>query len=61
MPDTVVDVSPDLPFGVQLGGQNTGGRVVTVAADPTDRMRVYAAGELSGVWTSGDGGPRRVC
>ncbi|GAA3643814.1 beta propeller repeat protein [Microlunatus ginsengisoli] len=56
MPDTIVDVSPDLPFGMQVGGQNTGGRIVTVAADPQDRLRLYAAGELSGTWTSGDGG-----
>src|SRR4051812_21829730 len=55
MPDTIVDVSPDLPFGMQTGAQNTGGRIVTVVADPQDPLRLYAASELAGVWTSGDG------
>ncbi len=56
MPDTIVDVSPDMPFGLQMGGQNTGGRVVTVVCDPRERLRVYAASHLAGVWASGDGG-----
>src|SRR5689334_23225942 len=56
MADRVADVSPDLPFGAQSGGQNTGGRIVTVAADPHDPLRLYAASQLAGVWTSNDGG-----
>ena len=57
---TVTDTSPDLPYGtlsndeITGGGGNTGGRVLSLAIDPTNSSIVYAATELAGVWKSTD-------
>lgn len=52
----IYDVSPDMPYGVYDGSQNTGGKIITVVSDPRDPNIVYAASELAGVWKTNNGG-----
>jgi len=47
---TITDVSPDQAYGLADGGSNSGGRIISVVADPTDRNIAYAASEYAGVW-----------
>jgi hypothetical protein len=55
-PYRVYDVSPDMRYATHDGGDNTGGKTITVATDPRDPNLVYAATEYAGVWKSPNGG-----
>lgn len=53
---TVTDVSPDTPYGAANIGPGSGGRIHTLAIDPTNNKVLYAVSTGSGVWKSSDGG-----
>ncbi len=56
VPLVVTDISPDMPYGTGVStGADTGGRVYTLAIDPTNDQVLYAVPD-SGVWKSTDAG-----
>lgn len=51
---TIVDPSPDVPYGTKATGQDgSAGRILSLAIDP-DGKTLYAAAGISGVWKSTD-------
>ncbi len=52
---SVLDISPDAPYGQPGGSIDPGGMIKAIAVDPTNTNVVYAGGETSGVWKSTDG------